>query len=645
MVTTPVPAPPGLPPPQTAEPAASSAAPQATPLDTSYVYEFTVKTGDSLPTFDLAYPRPGPEAIKASELASTPFAPDFKYRPKVPAEGTKRAKQVLDSAFQSERYRAYIAAGLTHATSVEFAGVKPQARALFPIADRHTPCIASGSQANVEAAIKMRHFPGKTTVTADSTSQKHLLDFAAWIGQRLSQDCAMKMKDIDLNTLVSKRWNKNRASQAVGHASQGDFKGLHNFFVKLNEAQVHGKCKPRGICASSDPLQALHCIDAALLEHTLFSNPVFESRSIKHGNQDVVNERIGNLMQRCAKGGGKCLSVDFSSWDSTLQNGLRDLVENTIVAEFLKGIDDGASKLLGQCFADRLKKTLKSTAGIATFVAEVFGRQSGDRGTSILNYLTNLCLAYGLAVSLGTTESPKQWYDSLQCKNAKVDFAAEGDDLTLFFAAGLVMDPSALLRSFFSHYESLGLKPEPAVTGGGVSRDPMECLLCPLQRLEFVSRIFFFSGGRCVSIPKLTKTLPGLPITFSREELLSVGFTTALSGQNNASAHPLLREFYHTLQHAYHGGTFKATDWKSTKLEWWAYDADVTVNSFVTQRTTNREPDGDARKRIASEHPRLTVATQVRLEDILQGCRAYDRETTLQKLGEVYADIADLLRA
>lgn len=603
---------------------------------------FDCPTGSALKTFDLGNPRPGKETDKASVVSSTPFASDFKYRTREPPEGTTRAKRIFRSVNEDERYRAFISAGLSHLSAVEYASVRPQARALFPLADRHTPCIAAGRQGNIVAAIKMRHFPGATQNRVADQVASAMNQFASWIGHRMSTECQKRLSQIDLGELVSKRWGKERAAEAIRLASQGDLAGLHNFFVKLNEAQEHDKFKPRGISASNDPMQVLHLIDAALLERTLFDDPVFESRSIKHGNQETVDARMGRLMKRFAK--GKSLSVDFGSWDSTLQNPIRDLLENTIVAEFLKGIDDGGNTLLGSCLADRLKKTLKATAGAATFVAEVFGRQSGDRGTSILNYLTNLCLAFGLAVALGTTDSPRRWYDSLLCNNSKLDFAAEGDDLTLFFSLALCGDEAALVNAFFKHYESLGLKPEPATFGGTATRVPSECLLCPTDRLEFVSRLFFFVDGKCISIPKLSKTLPNVPVTFSKEELMTVGYSAALSGQNNASAHPLLREFYKALQHAYTDGNYLVHDWHSAKLKWWAEDAELSVQAFVAQRVTDHSSDAEVRKRIAKEHPRLTQAVQMRYEDILRGCSAYDRETTLSKLGDVYANIVDLMR-
>ena len=78
---------------------------------------------------------------------------------------------------------------------------------------------------------------------------------------------------------------------------------------------------------------------------------------------------------------------------------MRDIVENSIITTLMKHsrcLDRGAGGLwLEGALVDCCKTEAKIEAGfneaITALVRDMI-RESGDRGTSILNYLTNLCL-------------------------------------------------------------------------------------------------------------------------------------------------------------------------------------------------------------------------------------------------------------
>ena len=90
--------------------------------------------------------------------------------------------------------------------------------------------------------------------------------------------------------------------------------------------------------------------------------------------------------------------MDFGSFDSSCAAELRRLVENSIIGNLFPSLlinksDKEFSHLLEQALCDRCKSTfdLKFNKLLAAVIVDMI-RESGVRGTSILNFLTNLVL-------------------------------------------------------------------------------------------------------------------------------------------------------------------------------------------------------------------------------------------------------------
>ncbi|OLP74603.1 hypothetical protein AK812_SmicGene45810 [Symbiodinium microadriaticum] len=100
--------------------------------------------------------------------------------------------------------------------------------------------------------------------------------------------------------------------------------------VKPNEAL--GKAKPRLIISTGDVGAVTHLFDAGAVEHLVFSDPLFEGRSIKHAEPEEVADRVGSRARKF----DYVASMDFGSFDGSCTNEVRDIVENSIIVALLK---------------------------------------------------------------------------------------------------------------------------------------------------------------------------------------------------------------------------------------------------------------------------------------------------------------------
>ena len=159
--------------------------------------------------------------------------------------------------------------------------------------------------------------------------------------------------------------------------------------VKPNEAL--SKEKPRAIITSKDAGVVRHILDSGLLEHVLFNNPLFEQRSLKHASRRDFGRRMGELMRNYEY----AASMDFGAFDGSCTKEVRDLIENDIIVSMFSKLLDVESKdgLLHAAIYDRIKdKCHMNVKNIIKAVVFDMIRESGDRSTSVLNFLTNLTL-------------------------------------------------------------------------------------------------------------------------------------------------------------------------------------------------------------------------------------------------------------
>ena len=183
----------------------------------------------------------------------------------------------------------------------------------------------------------------------------------------------------------SSKWTRERFYDALRKAGVDTERELRrDLNVKPNEAL--SKVKPRAIISAKDDGVIRHVFDARILEHVLFENPVFEGRSIKHATQHEVSRRVGELLRNY----DYAASMDFGAFDGSCTSEIRNLVENDIIVSlFAKLGTENDKGLLYQAVHNRIKqKANVSVKSVLKAVIEDMIRESGDRGTSILNFIT-----------------------------------------------------------------------------------------------------------------------------------------------------------------------------------------------------------------------------------------------------------------
>ena len=87
--------------------------------------------------------------------------------------------------------------------------------------------------------------------------------------------------------------------------------------------------------------------------------------------------------------------MDFGALDGSCAKEVRDLIENDIIVSMFSKLLDVESKdgLLHAAIKDRIKdRCHMSVKNIIKAVVFDMIRESGDRGTSVLNFLTSLTL-------------------------------------------------------------------------------------------------------------------------------------------------------------------------------------------------------------------------------------------------------------
>jgi hypothetical protein len=209
------------------------------------------------------------------------------------------------------------------------------------------------------------------------------------------------------------------------------------------------------------------------------------------------------------------------------------------------------SGVLDRALGDRLKDQLKSMSAhhwLSTFNA---GRESGDRGTSVLNYITNHIIfvvtvskeiqireiAKGVSTidaRIKSRNAIRAWYEG---KPTEFDWMGEGDDNLHLYAnkfvregPGKTLDEKRLgiAERIVKTSVDLGFYLEPQDAEGEA---PLQEALVPVsKRVEFTSKILVpfrpCQGKLYVSLlPKVKKTLIGSQVTLCTDA--AIGHETA----------------------------------------------------------------------------------------------------------------------
>ncbi|CAE7945643.1 unnamed protein product, partial [Symbiodinium sp. KB8] len=430
--------------------------------------------------------------------------------------------------------------------------------------------VAKPTIGNALKAMKGRHFKIASGVgEMTKVGKRHIQRVCSMLKQVLMQERvesgALALAFDILSTLPSEfksgKWTEERFLTALRTAGVDCPRELPcKAHVKPNEAL--SKEKPRRIITSGDAGVVRHIFDAGLLEHALFHNPRFEQRSLKHATRREFGRRMGEILRNY----DFVASMDFGAFDGSCTKECRDLIENDIILSmFMKMMDlEGPDSLLAAAIFDRIKnKCSISVKNVVKAVIFDMIRESGDRGTSILNYLTNICIFFAnLSLMLerkGYSEKVVRKIVMDALKDGKLaNLMGEGDDGLQAFAETLIRMVGTKFEfgeAWCAGYTEFGFKIEPQGPEGDLSFG--DCIVSSAERAEFCSKIAVMCGMETYFYPKPGKLSNSLTVSFDiTNGRHDAGYTKAVAMMSNCVHQPLLFKLCHTLasHHAAHGG-------------------------------------------------------------------------------------------
>jgi hypothetical protein len=556
----------------------------------------------------------------------------------------KGGRKILVAEHKWDLMRRMQEAGLSYKEAAEFAEVEPQGRWLLPLPPQGLFVARKGSKINEHCAIILRHFP-ENNKEIDQSLVERLNTAAKLIGKKLAErfkTVVGSWTNLDFTLIKPSGWTPERAEAALLDLGfTPDMRSrlaLRKFFIKPNETL--NKMKARGIQASSDACAMLQCITVKIMAEELFSSELCLARSIKHIPADQLGGRMSRFLSRFR--GGKALSVDFRNWDATLLEHIRSNAENIMLETFYSEVQP-RNDVVRKALRDRTKVVLNARSAHFRIEAPEFGRESGDGGTSVLNYATNfamsLVLEWSLADLAGRPTTCEDCFDYRMKSKSWVDSFHEGDDTVFTFSKAFVArqgGPQQLLDRVVDFYRRLGLDIEPAGSGG-VTFDAARAMSDVDGRVEFVSRLFVV-GPVPFTLGLIPRTFRSASVTFSKGDLSSVAYSAALSGLYNHGRSPILRELYQLLRRTYVSPSARLLldDGYRGRVLKDVFGIDP-VGRIEAYLESCLDTDGTARGAYAREYPGLTVERQIEFENSL---RSFDgKEEEMPAIQRLFAAV------
>lgn len=428
------------------------------------------------------------------------------------------------------------------------ARVKPQGMKLLPGNPEQPVHIAAANTENMIGAIYERHLkpcvePTDKDKEYIKRAYKYVEDFLIE-GSGGEKGIRTKCQEFfgDMTSRMPKKWTEEAKARvwtnaalfmpvvstkcaaggaaAVGRhvnhkrGSKGGMQPLQVYgHVKANESL--NKLKARGIFEKKELGAAVHTCDAGFAEYVIFSHPWFEARSVKHATGTELADRFAKYLGPLYKD-HLHLNTDFGSYDNSVRQWIRDIVENSLVDKFAKISESGHA---GAAAALRGIKKVTAICGDLRVEGDNWCRMSGDRGTSVFNYITNIVLFIAAFIKLleedlnmtpAMVDLEVKMVLNIDIKRDRdgkimklVDIVGEGDDGWQFISDQLIKNWCNMksIRMGYFHksgygefvtrwvdiYASFGFKLEPQTAKG---REVNEAALqASWGRSEFVSRI------------------------------------------------------------------------------------------------------------------------------------------------------------
>lgn len=572
--------------------------------------------GERVRTFDLAKPYDGPTREYGERVSAATCNAGTRVR-RIEPQG-RHAEKTARMQSRFDELEGYLAEGMDYGPACERAGIPEQARYLLPIPKGKERYVANiHSSLNELGAMRLRTLAGDNRGMTNMAMKERLTN----ISIHLAEYCISKTHGShQLRDLMPKSWSEKHKIRSFEQATgirPDSLSRIQKYFVKMNESLE--KPKARGISAPHSEVTVIQCAQCAVLEHSLFENPLFLERSIKHADAEELNARMQRRLKNFRT--GCAVSIDFSSWDGTILNDLRNCTENTFLLQFSSHFHPRDGQAL-ESMQQRLRDTLHLRGRFWQADTSIFGRQSGDRGTSVLNYIVNFIIHMAFEQELheiGIAEQIRR----REKDQSSVDAMFEGDDYLLLLSKNAMkVGKRQVLASMLRFYSDLGLKLEPAGPQGQVTND-IDCFADNCSRVEFVSRLWVTDDkGYVFSYPKLPKTLATTSVTFSKVKMENVGASASLSCMYNTVSCPLLFELYHCMLQFWSskgGRDNEEIDYHTRMMQAAARRRRMPALEWVIRMRENAKQRTDhmARKDIEREHPRLTESVQRSIEERL----------------------------
>ena len=271
--------------------------------------------------------------------------------------------------------------------------------------------VSAKTLSNALRAVTDRHFKFSDEIGKVSEKGKKALQMAVSAAKVALMRSALSRGVIDEihermlaapDKYKSSKWSSDTFRVALASAGLDQGTTLRKSgHVKPNEAL--GKQKPRLILEGGPRSVVTHLFDAGVMEDLFFHTTFFEERSIKHTSLKGLCQRIRNLAERY----DFTASLDFGAFDGSLGADIRNEVEKSLLHSVVGHLLN-ACGLTRDALDARDNENLKAVIQReARLLVEEKIRESGDRGTSILNYLTNM-MAFLAAIILLAREKGRR---------------------------------------------------------------------------------------------------------------------------------------------------------------------------------------------------------------------------------------------
>jgi len=366
---------------------------------------------------------------------------------------------------------------------------------------------------------------------------------------------------VNWRAYMPKTWSSATKETAIYQLSK---RQKRSFFVKTNE--ILKNVKPRLIQKFGMVGGFVKC-EAKWLEDLLFGCSFFENRSVKHAGPEALRTRFRQFLDRFPDSKSLFGSMDYGSFDGSQGITFRSLVENELLENLVQRMGTWAEDISAESMKQRATEILRTESSFWGIESDFFGRESGDSGTSVLNFvsaivafLVQMCCETGLHDILQPKGKPRKmkgrnatdllkesselYLDGepsvaqLECAKdllctpfdiravdawfagkSAFDIAEEGDDGLWAFSAKWVKDLGGSLRftnRLVARAEMLGFQLEPQNAGGRIEpgKDGLS------TRKEHCSHIIARTrGGGVLRIPKFRKCHTSLAVSWSAGKL------------------------------------------------------------------------------------------------------------------------------